>query len=136
LLWLFLDPNVKARTATAFNTRPFEPNPLWLWYWYGYNHYGPHPTYTPNIQVPAQSAKPPAIPGAEFANNVATAVENTSNNIVVNLERFANAIVPGPAKSSNQPAHHNADCVCACANCACVCACVSCACACAGGGAG
>ena len=136
LLWLFLDPNVKARTATAFSTRPFEPSPLWLWYWYGYSHYNPHPTYTPNIQVPAQSANPPAIPGAEFANNVATAVENTSNNIVVNLERFANAIVPGPAKSSNQPAHHNADCVCACANCACVCACVSCACACAGGGAG
>jgi hypothetical protein len=136
LLWLFLDPNVKARSETAFRTRPFEPSPLWLWYWYGYQHYSPHPTYTPNIQTPAQSAKPPAIPGADFANNIATAVENTSNNIVVNLERFANAIVPGPGKSSSQPVHHNADCVCACHACACACACVSCACACAGGGAG
>jgi hypothetical protein len=137
LLWLFLDPNVKARTETAFRDRVFEPNPLWLWYWYGYSRYSPHPTYQPNIGVPAQAAKPPTIPGAEFANNIATAVENTSNNIVVNLEKFANSILPfQPGKSSTQPAHHGADCVCACATCACACACVSCACACAGGGAG
>jgi hypothetical protein len=136
LLWLFLDPGLKARTEAAFRTRSFQPNPLWLWYWYGYSHYTAHPTYEPNIQTPAQSAKPPVIPGADFANNIATAVESTSNNIVVSLERFANAIIPGPAKSSSQPVHHNADCVCACHACACVCACVSCACACAGGGAG
>jgi hypothetical protein len=78
LLWLFLDPNVKTRTETAFRNSAFEPSPLWLWYWYGYNHYNPHPTYTPNIQAPAQSARPPVIPGADFANNIATAVEGTS----------------------------------------------------------
>jgi hypothetical protein len=136
LLWLFLDPNVQARTQTAFRDRVFEPSPLWLWYWYGYSHYTPHPTYKPSIETPAQAAKPPSIPGADFANNIASAVENTSSSIVVNLEKFANAILPGPAKASNQPAHHNADCVCACAACACACACVSCACACAGGGVG
>jgi hypothetical protein len=137
LLWLFLDPNVQTRTQTAFRDRAFAPSPLWLWYWYGYQHYDPHPTYKPNVEMPAQAGKPPTIPGAEFANNIATAVEKTSNNIVVNLEKFANAIVPMPAaKSSNQPAHHDADCVCACAACACACACVSCACACAGGGVG
>jgi hypothetical protein len=137
LLWLFLDPDVQTRTQTAFRDRVFEPSPLWLWYWYGYQHYSPHPTYKPTVETLAQAAKPPTIPGADFANNVATAVENTSNNIVVNLEKFANAIVPMPAaKSSDQPAHHNADCVCACAACACACACVSCACACAGGGVG
>jgi len=137
LLWLFLDPNAKARTETAFRDRVFEPNPLWLWYWYGYSRYSPHPTYQPDIGAPTQAAKPPTIPGAEFANNIATAVENTSNNIVVNLEKFANSILPfQPGKSSTQPAHHGADCVCACATCACACACVSCACACAGGGAG
>jgi hypothetical protein len=137
LLWLFLDPNVKTRTETAFRDRAFEPSPLWLWYWYGYSHYTPHPAYQPNIGTPAQAAKPPTIPGAEFANNIATSVENTSNNIVVNLEKFANSILPfQPGKSSTQPAHHNADCVCACAACACACACVSCACACAGGGVG
>lgn len=137
LLWLFLDPNVQTHTQTAFRDRVFEPSPLWLWYWYGYQHYSPNPTYKPSIETPAQTAKPPTIPGADFANNIATAVENTSNNIVVNLEKFANAILPMPAgKASNQPAHHNADCVCACAACACACACVSCACACAGGGVG
>jgi hypothetical protein len=136
LLWLFLDPDVRARTATAFHGRVFEPNPLWLWYWYGYSHYMPHPTYTPSVNMPVQGGKPPTIPGADFANNIATAVENTSNGIVLNLEKFANAIVPSPPKSSSQPAHHDSTCVCACHACACACACVSCACACAGGGAG
>ncbi len=137
LLWLLLDPNYQSRTETSFRNRTFEPNPLWLWYWYGYHHYHPHPTYKPNVEAPAQSAKPPTIPGADFANNVATAVENTSNNIVANIEKFANAILPMPsARASHEPAHHQASCVCACHACACACACVSCACACASGGVG
>jgi len=137
LLWLFLDPNYRSRTQTAFRDKAFEPSPFWLWYWYGYQHYHPKPTYKPNIKTPTKAAKPPTIPGADFANNIATAVENTSNKIVTNLEKFANAIVPTPAaKASTQPAHHKSSCVCACAACACVCACVSCACACAGGGVG
>ncbi len=138
LLWLFLDPNYQSRTETAFRDRAFEPSPLWLWYWYGYRHYYPNPTYRPNVENPTQATKPPTIPGADFANNIATAVENTSNSIVSNLEKFANAIVPAAAaaKASSEPAHHAAGCVCACAACACACACVSCACACAGGGVG
>jgi hypothetical protein len=138
LLWLLLDPNYRARTETAFQNRIFEPNPLWFWYWYGYSHYHPHPTYTPPIGTPTPTAKPPAIPGAEFANNIATAVEKTSSNIVLNIEKFANAILPAPspAKASHEPARHGAECVCACHACACACACVSCACACAGGGVG
>ena len=137
LLWLLLDPNHQSRTQTTFHDRAFEPSPFWLWYWYGYQHYHPNPTYKPNVETPTQSAKPPTIPGADFASNIATAVENTSNNIVANLEKFANAILPMPAaKSSTQPARHEASCVCACAACACVCACVSCACACASGGVG
>jgi hypothetical protein len=137
LLWLLLDPNVKSRTQTAFSNLAFEPSPFWLWYWYSYRHYHPKPTYNPNIKAPNQAAKPPTIPGADFANNIATAVENTSNNIVTNLEKFANSILPMPAsKSSKNPAHHKSSCVCACATCACACACVSCACACAGGGVG
>jgi len=135
LLWLMLDPNQRSRTETVFKDRTFQPNPLWFWWWYGYSQYNPHPMYKPNVEAPAQSGKPLAIPGAEFANNIATSVENTSNNIVLSLEKFANAIVPAPPKASHEPAHHGADCVCACAACACACACVSCACACAGGGA-
>ena len=138
LLWLFLDPNYQSRTQTAFRDKAFEPSPFWFWYWYSYRYYHPKPTYKPNIETPTKAAKPPTIPGADFANNIATAVENTSNKIVTNLEKFANAIVPMPtaAKASAKPAHHRSSCVCACATCACVCACVSCACACAGGGVG
>jgi hypothetical protein len=138
LLWLLLDPNYRARTETAFQNRIFEPNPLWFWYWYGYQHYHPHPTYTPPIGTPTPTAKPPTIPGAEFANNIATAVEKTSSNIVLNTEKFANAILPAPTptKASHEPARNGAECVCACHACACACACVSCACACAGGGVG
>jgi hypothetical protein len=138
LLWLLLDPKYRARTETAFQNRAFEPNPLWFWYWYGYQHYYPHPMYTPNVNTPAQAAKPPTIPGAEFANNIATAIEKTSSNIVLNIEKFANAIIPAPlpVKASHEPTRQGAECVCACASCACACACVSCACACAGGGVG
>jgi hypothetical protein len=134
LLWLILDPNQRTRTETVFRDKVIQPNPLWFWWWYGYTVYHPHPTYIPNVNSPAQSGPPPTIPGAEFANNIATAVEKTSNNVVINLEKFANAIVPPPPKVSHDPAHPKADCVCACAACACACACVSCACACAGGG--
>ena len=134
LLWLLLDPNQRGRTETVFRDRVIQPNPLWFWWWYGYTTYHPHPTYIPNINVPSQSGPPPQIPGADFANNIATAVEGTSNSIVVNLEKFANAIIPPPPKVSHEPAHKGADCVCACHACACACACVSCACACAGGG--
>ncbi len=138
LLWLLLDPNYRARTETAFQNRVFKPSPFWFWYWYGYHYYHPNPTYTPNVNAPAQAAKPPTIPGAEFANNIATAMEKTSSNIVLNIEKFANAIIPAPppTKASHEPARHGADCVCACHACACACACVSCACACAGGGVG
>ena len=134
LLWLMLDPNQRAQTETAFRNRPFQPQPLWFWWWYGYTIYHPHPIYTPNINAPAQSGPAPAIPGADFANNIATSMEKTSSNIVVNLEKFANSIVPPAPKASHEPTRKGADCVCACAACACACACVSCACACAGGG--
>jgi len=138
LLWLFLDPNYQSRTQATFRDRAFEPSPFWLWYWYGYQYYHPNPTYKTNVETPSQAAKPPTIPGADFANNIATSVEKTSNNIVGNLEKFANAIVPisVAAKTSTEPARTGSSCVCACAACACVCACVSCACACAGGGVG
>jgi hypothetical protein len=78
LLWLMMDPNQRTRTETVFHDRPFQPNPLWFWWWYGYTIYHPNPTIQPNINSPAQSPKPTPIPGADFANNIATAVEKTS----------------------------------------------------------
>jgi hypothetical protein len=126
MLWLFLDPKLSDRTQSVFTNRVFEPNPLWFWYWYSYRYYHPNPTYKPNIKLPAQAQKPPTIPGADFANNIATAIEKSANNFVVSIEKFANAIVPMPPqrKSSSQPVHQKAKCVCACASCACACACV------------
>jgi hypothetical protein len=138
LLWLLLDPKVSDRTQTVFSNTVFEPEPFWFWYWYSYRYYFPKPTYDPNIGVPTREQKPPTIPGSDFANNIATAIEESANNFVVNMEKFANSIVPMGAKqkSSKQPVQQKAKCVCACAACACACACVSCACACAGGGVG
>jgi hypothetical protein len=138
LLWLLMDPDVQNRTKSAFTDRPFQPSPMWFWYWYGYQHFYPNPTYHPNIQNPAQSPpNPPQLPGTDFANNIATSLEQTSNNIVLNIEKFAISIVPTALqKTSQEPVHHNATCACACHACACACACVSCACACAGGGVG
>lgn len=138
LLWLFLDPKASDRTETVFNNRVFEPEPVWFWYWYSYRHYSPNSTYKPNVKVPAQGQKPPTIPGADFADNIATAIEQSANNFVVNMEKFANSIIPmAPRqKTSKQPVQRKSKCVCACAACACACACVSCACACAGGGVG
>jgi len=138
LLWLMQDPNYQDRTRTAFQNRAFEPSPLWLWYWYSYSQYHPHPTYTPSPEAPAQAAKPPSIPGSDFANNMVKAIEGTSNSIVANLEKFANSILPpSPSqRASHQPEQHDSRGFCACAACACACACVSCACACASGGVG
>lgn len=138
LLWLLLDPEHRSKTEKAFEERVFEPTSLWFWYWYGYQHYHPRPRYEPNIKSPDKAGPPPKILGADLADNIATAIENTSNNIVVNIEKFANAILPPPqaSQASHEPAQHTVKCVCACAACACACACVSCACACAGGGAG
>lgn len=137
LLWLMLDPDYRSRTEVTFQNRVFEPSPLWFWYWYGHNHYNPHSANKPTIDPPAKPAQPPKIPGAEFANNIATAVEKTSSNIVMDVEKFANAIIPMQRQeASHAPVHREDSCVCACAACACACACVSCACACAGGGVG
>ena len=133
LLWLMLDDNFKGRSENAFKGFDFQPMPFWWWYWYGYSQYHPNPTYDPTVD---SGRPPPTIPGADFANNIATSIEKTANNFVVNLEKFTNSILPAPPPKqlSREPVHHGANCACACVSCACVCACVSCACACAGGG--
>ena len=134
LLWLMTDPEFKAQTENTFQTTTIIPQPAWWWYWYGDSSYHPNPTYDP---VSGRGQPPPTIPGAEFANSIATSIEKSTNNIVVSLEKFTNSILPAPPPSENTsktPVHHEANCACACVSCACVCACVSCACACASGG--
>jgi hypothetical protein len=135
LLWLLLDENYQQHTGDVFQNKDFAPAPLWWWFWYIYSHHHPHPTYTPRKDQ-TSTRTPPKIPGSEFADNIATALEKTAGNIVTNLEKFADSILPAPTppRTSRDPAHHKSSCVCACHACACACACVSCACACAGGG--
>ena len=130
LLWLILDNDFKTRSGEILGDRPFPIFPSWWWYlWWRY----PQPLPPTRAPIPSPEARTP-LPGGEFANGVATALENAAGGIVKNLENFANAIVPAAPKSvSNTPIRQGSSCACACVSCACVCACVSCACACAGG---
>ena len=136
LLWILLDEDLDSKTGKTFKDKTFNPAIDWWWYWYIYTHYHPHPQYKPKL--PTTTIQLPPIPGSDFANTIATAIENTANNIVSDIEKFTNSVLPPPKteRTSRNPAHHKASCVCACAACACVCACVSCACACASGGVG
>ena len=131
--WLLLDEKYKERMEQTFPPDIIIlPRPDWWWYWHGPRIPPKGPATTRAPTVPSK-AKP--IPGADFANNVVTAVEQSSNRLVKNAESFVNKILPAPPVQSHEPVHHRASCACACASCACACACVSCACACAGGGA-
>lgn len=94
LLWLFLDSKLEDKTKIAFKNQSFDPNPLWFWYWYSHGQNQPQTPNKPITKPPTQKA--PTIPSSEFANNIATAVETSANNFVVNLEKFANSILPPP----------------------------------------
>ena len=139
LLWLLLDRNIQSETGRIFKDQDFTPGLDWWWYWYIYTQTLPRPGPRAETGPPTGQSKPPTIPGADFADKIVTSIEKTTNNFVVNVEKFANSILPPPPppkKVSSKPARRGASCVCACATCACACACVSCACACASGGVG
>jgi hypothetical protein len=133
--WLMADDKFGDRFKTAFPPGIIiYPSPAWWWYWGG-------PTY-PSIQQrpslpsgPTVAAKPIALPGQDFANNVVKGMQSASTNIVKDVQTFANKLVPFQPQPSQHSVKGPSDCVCACHACACACACVSCACACAGGGA-
>jgi hypothetical protein len=129
--WLLADEGFDERLKVAFPPDIIiYPRPGWWWYWHG-----PH---FPSGQAPVPStttgAKP--IPGQEFANNIVLGLQKTTNNMVQNIQGFANRLVPAQAaEAKERSVRSQSSCVCACAHCACACACVSCACACAHGGA-
>jgi hypothetical protein len=130
--WLLADEKFDERFKNAFPPNIIIlPMPGWWWYWGG-----PHfPTGQQRIP-PTTPTQVKPIPGQDFANNVVRGLETTSNNIVKNVQDFANRLVPAQAaKPPEQSVRGRSSCVCACHACACACACVSCACACAGGGA-
>lgn len=125
--WLLADERFEDKIKVAFPPDIIiYPRPDWWWYWHG-----------PRLptQTGGGEAKPLPIPGQEFANSIVLALEKTANNIVENMQEFANRLVPAQRVSVSQKPLRYPSCVCACANCACACACVSCACACAHGGA-
>ena len=130
LLWLMLDENFKTKTSDMLGPMYIPPNRAWWWYWW-WRYPSPIP---PNRGPgPSSDARTP-LPGGEFADKIASSLENAAGGLVKNLENFANAIVPSSAPASaNRPIRQGSSCACACVSCACACACVSCACACAGG---
>ena len=128
LLWLLSDEKYEERFRGVFDpTSTILLRPSWHWYWYGW-YYPTHP-----------GLKPPEVnvmPAVDFANSIVTMLEQTSNRLVADVDRFVNKLIPQQTRQTSKPIHHRATCACACASCACACACVSCACACAGGGVG
>jgi hypothetical protein len=135
--WLLVDENYGDKFKTAFPPGlMILPRPSWFWYWYG-------PFFPRGSATPTPTARPIPSPGEaqplpvqEFADRVVSGLERATNNIVKDVESFANRLIPSPRSTqSSEPVRGRSSCVCACAHCACACACVSCACACAGGGA-
>ncbi len=130
--WLLADDRFDEKFRVAFPPDVIiYPYPGWWWYWRG-----PH---FPSGQAPSPPTKPgevKPIPGQEFANRIVLGLEKATNNVVKNVQEFANRLVPTrPSMASERSVRSRSGCVCACAACACACACVSCACACAHGGA-
>lgn len=137
--WLLADEKFGDRFTKAFPpTMIIYPNPAWWWYWGGPRFPSGQKT---TIQPPSQTAPPSApiktapLPGQDFANNVVRGLQTTSNNMVKNMQDFANKLIPFQTTPKEGSVAGKPSCVCACHACACACACVSCACACAGGGA-
>ena len=133
LEWLMTDPNFDKRIDRVLTgDEVVQPLPGWWWWWLYTRQYAPAPA--PSRATP--TARAPSL--TEYANAMVTGIENTSNSIVANAEKFADTVARAlaPAPPPTKPAVQHSSCVCACVSCACVCACVSCACACAGGGAG
>lgn len=132
--WLLSDQNFDDRFKTMFPPGTIiTPNPIWWWYW-GIPRTPVPQSPSNSTPYPITPTKPIIVPGQDFANTVVLGLQSTSNNMVKNIQDFANQLIPFKPPPNNQSVNKKS-CVCACHSCACACACVSCACACAGGGA-
>jgi hypothetical protein len=129
--WLLADSDFENRFK-AFPPMVILPRPGWWWYWYGPGTPSAGGRATTPTPIGTGQANP--IPIQEFANNVVRGLEQTSNNIVKDVQGFTNRLV-APQRAQERSVRGASHCVCACHACACACACVGCACACAGGGA-
>jgi hypothetical protein len=140
--WLLVDEDYEDRFKTAFpSDMMILPRLGWHWYWYGpYFSRGPiGPGQATPTPIAATTPTPDVVkpmPVQEFAGNIVSGLERATNNIVRDVEQFADRLLqPQRSSQSSESIRRRSNCVCACAQCACACACVSCACACAGGGA-
>jgi hypothetical protein len=140
--WLLVDEDYDTRFRNAFPADlMILPRSNWYWYWYGPSF--PRGPIIPGQATPTPTAASTPTPGAvqplpvqEFAGTLVSGLERATNNLVRDVEHFAEGLLQPPRSSqSSEPVRSRSNCVCACAHCACACACVSCACACAGGGA-
>jgi hypothetical protein len=129
LEWTMLDQEYDDRTRRVFNGPIFVP----MW-WGRYD-----PTYSPrHVSTPGSfptmsgSSGHTALPGADFAAQMVTGVQNFSQKTIGNINTFTEKITgvtnppPPPTRSSGGGRSGG--------GCACACACAGCACACAGGG--
>ena len=126
--WLLADDDFAGRIKTLPGDSVILPRLGWWWYW------GLPTTPTGRVGAPGPVGDVGPIPIQEFANNVVKGLEATSNNIVRDIQSFANRLA-APGQAEQRSVRGASHCVCACHACACACACVGCACACAGGGA-
>jgi hypothetical protein len=126
--WLLADDDFAGRMKTLPGDFTIMPRLGWWWYW------GLPPTPTGRVGTPGPAGEVGPIPIQEFANNVVKGLEATSNNMVRDIQSFANRLA-APGQAEQRSVRGASHCVCACHACACACACVGCACACAGGGA-
>jgi hypothetical protein len=121
LEWTMLDEDFGDRTRTIFVGGGF-PRPYW---WGG---------FAPAAgQKGGTSFDMPTLPGADFANAIATRVEGIANHVVSKVESFTGTVTsetnPPPVRPSSGGGFSGGG-----SSCACACACAGCACACAGGG--
>ncbi|MEM2961024.1 MAG: hypothetical protein QXU67_05405, partial [Candidatus Bathyarchaeia archaeon] len=99
--WLLADDRFEEKLKVAFPPDIIiYPRPDWWWYWHGPRL----PHSQPPIQTDWGEVKPVPIPGQEFANSVVLALEKAANNIVKNVQDFANRLVPSLAPTiSHKP---------------------------------
>jgi len=134
LEWTMLDRDFDDRTQSVFRT-----GPVYVPIWWG--RYRPSTistarpsTASPSTRAPGRSVSLPTLPGAQFAANMVTGVQNTASSMVSNVLSFTNGVTkttnppPPPSRSRSSWSSSGGS------SCACACACAGCACACAGGG--
>jgi hypothetical protein len=123
--WLMMDGDYKNRMNQHYGT-----SDVFLPRWWGRSGYGTHTGGGGTTPSGGTGMQMPKLPGADFANKVATGAESMAAGLVGKLDSFTGGVTnktnPIPVSSGGRSSGGG--------GCACACACAGCACACAGGG--